>query len=412
MKTQLWDDERLARAALGSLLTYGATGVLGLAARLGPQAAWQRLKSGDLTTGEADQLAPENPDPAAAGQPSRPGRVKRVGGEAFAAWVETIDPAKVAEQTTQAGLRFLIPGDDEWPDELDELAVCTVNGMGGAPVGLWAGGPGHLAEWCRDAVALVGSRASTRYGEAVALRLASDLAGEPGRQPWTVVSGGAFGIDAASHRGALLVGGRTVAVSAGGLDVPYPPGNTALFHSIRQQGLAVSELPPGAHPTRHGFLARNRVIAALSAGTIIVEAAVRSGARNTASWAATLGRVVMAVPGPVTSAVSVTPHRLIRDGEATLVATADDVRALLQPIGESPELPNLGPARAADALSGDESVVREALPGRGGMTLSETALASGVPVPRCVEALHRLAERGLATTNEQGRWRACRQSTG
>jgi len=177
---------------------------------------------------------------------------------------------------------------------------------------------------------------------------------------------------------------------------------------VLTRGLAVSEMPPGSHPTRHGFLARNRLIAALSLGTLVVEAGARSGARNTVSWAGALGRVVMAVPGSVKSAMSVGPHRLIRDGEATLVSDTDDVRALLAPFGESPELPLGGPPNLIDELTGDLFVVREALPGRGGASINQVALAAGLPVPRCVKALHELAERGFATADDMGRWRACR----
>jgi len=382
-----WTEERLARAALGTLLRYGAMSVLELAARLGPQAAWQLLHGGDAEI------------EAQIGQPP-PG----TNGQSFRAWAAAVDPEQIACQTDKCGLRFIMPGDAEWPEKLIDLAHCDIDRQGGVPVGLWVAGPGHLTQWCEKAVAVVGSRASTRYGESVALQWASELAAAD--EGWTIVSGGAFGIDAASHRGALVAGGRTVGLFANGLDVSYPPGNAALIEGIKQNGLVVSELPPGSNPTRQGFLARNRLIAALSAGTIVVEAAARSGARNTASWAAALGRVLMAVPGPVTSALSETPHRLIRDSLATLVSNSADVCALLAPLGFGPQLPIGGPDRRGDELSGDLAVVREALPGRGGFSINEVALASGVPVQRCIEALGRLADLGYASANEVGRWRA------
>ena len=387
-----WTDERLTRVALGALLRFGATAVLALASAYGPDVAWQRVRDGAEVVG--DQA-----DDDAARVPS---------GAAFAAWANATNPRQVADATEQAGLRFLIPGDAEWPVVLNDLAGCTVGRMGGVPVGLWVAGPGRLTNWCRRAVSMVGSRAATRYGESVALSLASDLAGEVGEPHWTIVSGGAFGIDSASHRGALLVSGRTIGVFAGGLDSPYPPGNAQLFNELAEKGLVVSELPPGAAPTRPGFLERNRLIAALSQGTVVVEAALRSGARNTASWAGELGRVVMAVPGPVTSAMSATPHRLIRDGEAVLVSQAPDVRALLQPIGQGVELPLIGARLDGDELVGDAAALREALPGRGGKTLSEMALLSGVSVARCVAALNELASRGFAMMDDQGRWRLAR----
>jgi len=323
----------------------------------------------------------------------------------FTTWAASVNPTEIAHQTDQAGLRFIIPGDPEWPEGLDDLAHCDFIRLGGTPVGFWVQGPGHLAQWCQRSVAMVGSRASTRYGEAVALLLSSELA-KPSAG-WTVVSGGAFGIDTACHRGALAAPGRTIGLFANGLDIAYPPANDGLIQKLRHEGLVVSELPPGTHPTKHGFLARNRLIAALSLGTVVVEAAARSGARNTASWAASLGRVVMGVPGPVTSALSVTPHRLIRDGLATLVASAEDIIALLAPLGESPPLPLDGPDRWHDALTGDQIVVREALPSRGGMSVNEVALASGVPVTRSIAALNHMSSLGVVTTDDQGRWRVC-----
>ncbi|MCL2489376.1 MAG: DNA-processing protein DprA [Propionibacteriaceae bacterium] len=389
-----WTDERLTRAALGALLRFGATTVLALASQYGVGVAWQRVRDGAEV---ADAQADDGPDSA---------RVPS--GAAFAAWANATNPQQVADATEQAGLRFLIPGDAEWPGVLEDLAGCSVSRMGGVPVGLWAAGPGRLNSWCKRAVAMVGSRASTRYGESVALSMASDLAGEIGEPHWTIVSGGAFGIDSASHRGALLVSGRTIGVFAGGLDSPYPPGNAQLFREVAEKGLVISELPPGAAPTRPGFLERNRLIAALSQGTVVVEAALRSGARNTASWAGELGRVVMAVPGPVTSAMSTTPHRLIRDGEAVLVAQVPDIRALLRPVGQGDELPLIGARREGDELVGDAATVREALPGRGGKTLGEMALLSGVSVVRCLGALNELAGRGFAEMDDQGRWRVAR----
>ena len=148
---------------------------------------------------------------------------------------------------------------------------------------------------------IVGARAATPYGEHVTAELAYGLA----RRDVVVVSGGAYGIDAAAHRAALAAGGQTVVVSAGGLDRPYPPGNATLYDRAAETGLVVSESPPGCAPQRHRFLTRNRLIAALSTGVVVVEAAARSGAMNTAGHCRTLGRPLMAVPGPVTSPMSV-----------------------------------------------------------------------------------------------------------
>ncbi|MCL2652435.1 MAG: DNA-protecting protein DprA [Propionibacteriaceae bacterium] len=396
MSLNNWTDERLTRAALGSLLRFGATSVLALASRYGPDEAWQRVRAGV----EVIDRQPDDGDDDC--------RVPS--GDAFAAWANATNPREVADSTEQAGLRFLIPSDPEWPMALGELEGCAVGSMGGVPVGLWAAGPGRLASWSRKSVAMVGARAATRYGESVALDMASNLAGEVGEPHWTIVSGGAFGIDSASHRGALLMRGHTIGVYAGGLDSPYPPGNYGLFKDLVDKGLVISELPPGAAPTRHGFLERNRLIAALSQGTVVVEAALRSGARNTATWAGELGRIVMAVPGPVTSSMSTTPHRLIRDGEAVLVSQVADIRAMLQPVGQGDELPLIGARRDGDDLVGDVAAVREALPGRGGKTLSEMVLLSGVTITSCLDALSQLASRGFAMMDDQGRWRAVRNA--
>src|SRR6185436_1537913 len=181
-----------------------------------------------------------------------------------------------------AAMRFIGPGDDEWPSGLDDLRHAeSVQRRGGEPVGLWLRGPGHLAHLMERSVAIVGSRAATAYGNGIAADLAADLV----EYGVSVVSGGAFGIDGAAHRGALGAGGPTVGVLANGVDVAYPPAHATLFETLANEQLLVSELPPGAHPTRVRFLARNRLIAAMSRGTVVVEAALRSGARNTAGWA-------------------------------------------------------------------------------------------------------------------------------
>ncbi|MFT4109608.1 DNA-processing protein DprA [Propionicimonas sp.] len=151
-------------------------------------------------------------------------------------------------------------------------------------------------------------------------------------------------------------------------------------------------------------MARNRLIAALAPGTVLVEAAARSGARNTVTWANALGRVVMAVPGPVTSATSVTPHRLIREAEAVLVTTAADVLELLSPLGGRPAAP-ASERRATDELSTDELRVFEAVPGRGALPAGELALRAALTVPRCLAVLDLLAERGFLVQDEQGGWK-------
>jgi DNA processing protein len=246
---------------------------------------------------------------------------------------------------------------------------------------------------------MVGSRASTAYGDTVAAELAAELS-ESGR---TVLSGGAYGIDAAAHRGCLAGRTPTVAILAGGLDEPYPAGHRPLFDRIAEKGVMVSELAPGEHPTRVRFLARNRLIAAMTPGTVLVEAAARSGARNTVTWANVLGRIVMAVPGPITSATSITPHHLIREAEAVLVTRAVDVLELLSPLGRAnPRVP--GERRPTDELSAEELRVFEGVPGRGSIGAGDLALRAGMTLPTCLALLDQLAEQGFLVQNVLGQW--------
>lgn len=225
------------------------------------------------------------------------------------------DIAEVLDVSRALNLTFITPGHPHWPAGLRSLGDAM-------PIGLWVyGQPEALA---LPSIAIVGARSSTHYGEWAA----ADIAAGVSASGWCVVSGGAYGIDAAAHRGALAAGGKTVAFLAGGVDVPYPRSNELLFRAITESGALVSESPPGAQPLRHRFLIRNRLIAAASQGTVVVEARIRSGASATASHAAALGRDVMAVPGPITSPSSAGCHQLIRDG-AVLVTSAADVFELV-----------------------------------------------------------------------------------
>ena len=230
-------------------------------------------------------------------------------------------PARLAAWA-DSGYRLICPADPEWPTQLDDLGDAR-------PVVLWARGSEDLRFAAIRSVAIVGARAATAYGSHVAAEIAAGLAA----RGWTVVSGGAYGIDAAAHRGALAEGGPTVAVLASGLRFGYPKGHADLFAKVRGSGVMVSENPPDEAPSRPGFLVRNRVIAALSRGTVVVEAAIRSGALNTARHARELNRLVMAVPGPVTSTQSAGCHELIRDWAATCVTGVEDVIELVAPLG-------------------------------------------------------------------------------
>lgn len=228
----------------------------------------------------------------------------------------------VAEQLAAAeadGIYFLIEGDPGYPDGL------SFNVMGAhAPLGLWVLGilPPRLSA---NGLSVVGTRAATSYGEWVTRQIVSDL---PQRR--VIVSGLAYGIDGAAHQAALACGKRTIAVTAGGVDRVYPAGHSNLGRRIIAAGGAiVSELPPGKTPTRDQFLARNRLVVGLTAGTLVVEAGSRSGSTNAAGWAERLHRPLMAVPGPITSAASTGTNDLIRKGMAELVTSSNDIEEVL-----------------------------------------------------------------------------------
>jgi DNA processing protein len=292
------------------------------------------------------------------------------------------------------GIRLVCPGDLEWPDALDELGPAR-------PYALWVRGQAGLHLTCPRSVSVVGARAATGYGAHVAGEIAADL-GEAG---WAVVSGGAYGIDAAAHRGALATGAVTIAVLACGVDYAYPAGHAGLFAEIAEHGLVVSEWPPGRHPARLRFLVRNRTIAALTCGTVIVEAGERSGALNTARHAAQLGKPLMAVPGPVTSAQSAGCHRIIREWGATCVTRADDIIEMLSPLSADPS-GILGPSSASprDELDPDSARVLDALPARGAAGTSTIAAEAGVDLDTVLRCLGLLAGVGYIERCDRG-WR-------
>jgi DNA processing protein len=310
------------------------------------------------------------------------------------------------ELLASRGGRLITPDSDEWPLlAFAAFGAAEVRARGGPPMVLWALGPERLDAVAQRAAAVVGTRASTAYGEQVTGDLAAGLA----EHDVAVVSGGAYGIDGAAHRAALSGDGITAAVLAGGLDIPYPSGHSALLHRIAQHGLLFTEYPPGVRPARHRFLTRNRMVAAVAGAVVVVEAGLRSGAANTAAWARALGRVVAAVPGPVTSSASAGCHALLRNG-AELVTRAGDVVELVGRIGElAPEEPRR--TTALDALGEAERQVYEALPGRGAATVDEIAVASGLVPERVLGPLAMLEVAGLARRDD-GRWRIVRAAAG
>ncbi|MGZ4596156.1 MAG: DNA-processing protein DprA [Actinomycetes bacterium] len=311
----------------------------------------------------------------------------------YQARLPALDVDADLERAARFGARLLTPGCDDWPTVLDDLGPRR-------PLALWVSGGGRLGRLTGRAVAVVGARACTAYGEHVAAEVAAGLCD----RGWTVVSGAAFGIDAAAHRGALAVDGSTVAVLACGVDVVYPSARGRLLSGIRDGGVVVSELPPGCRPTKSRFLGRNRVIAALGRGTVVVEAALRSGAMNTAGHAASLSREVMAVPGPVTSPMSAGCHELVRSAAASLVTDAADIVDLVGEMGADAAPLRRGETRPHDGLDEVALRVLDALPVRQRAGPSSVARVAGLDVATVLRTLAVLSVRGLAESAE-GTWR-------
>lgn len=367
------EHERRARAALSRLLEPGDRRLAALVADLGATEVHRLL------------LAEQDPGGVRADVATR---------------LAGLDPARELDAAARAGIRFVVPGDDEWPAGLADLDSSEpLGGRGGAPLGLWLRGPGRLDD-LGGSVAVVGSRSATTYGAQVAGDLAAHVAaaGRP------VVSGGAAGIDLAAHRGALGARGTTVAVLACGVDVVYPKENTALFEHLAEHALLVSELPPRSGVTRVRFLTRNRLIAALAAVTVVVEAAVRSGALNTASWAERLSRPVLGVPGPVTSPTSQGVHELVRSGAAGLVTRGEEVLEVVGAAGEHLVAPRRTPPRLRDRLPPRDLQVLEALPVGVGADVTTLSRAAGIAVLDVGAAIERLRRQGLAVPDGPG-WR-------
>ncbi|MFE3583839.1 DNA-processing protein DprA [Streptomyces vinaceus] len=306
------------------------------------------------------------------------------------------DPRRDLATAARSGGRFICPGSPQWPTQLDDLGDAR-------PIGLWLRGRPDLRTWALRSVAVVGARACTPYGAHMAQTLAAGLA----ERGWVVVSGAAYGVDGAAHRGALAAGGATAAVLACGVDVAYPRGHTELLGRIAGQGIVLGELPPGSHPTPSRFVLRNRVIAALTRGTVVVEAAHRSGSLATARRAQRLGRFTMGVPGPATSGLSGGVHELLR-GEAVLVTDAAEVVELVGGMGElAPE--RRGPVLARDLLDQDTLRVLEALPAGRPAHAEDVALAAGTGTDEVIGRLYELHSLGFVERQGEG-WQLTTQS--
>jgi len=243
--------------------------------------------------------------------------------------LHTYSSEYLLDQIARIGARFVTPDSAEWPQRLHDLVT--------PPIGIVVKGLIPNA----PSVAIVGTRNPTMYGARVASEFSSGFAD----RAFVVVSGGAYGIDTHAHRGCLAAEGRTIAVVASGVDVDYPAGNSRLFAEIQESGAIISEVMPGVRARPERFLTRNRIIAAMSLGTIVIEAAFRSGSLRTARDAAELMRIVMAVPGPITSPTSDGCHRLIGERRAEIVTSVSDAMELLEPLT----------ARNTGTLGGDDT---------------------------------------------------------
>lgn len=339
------------------------------------------------------------------------GRHRLAGGPVPQSWRERgceVDRVAqtVAARAAKAGLRWITPGDVQWPSALADLDhVGPFHGSTGAPVGLWLRGTGDLAEVTEQAVAIVGARDCTTYGAECASEIAADCC-DAG---WSVVSGAAYGVDGCAHRGAFLMNKPTVAVLACGADVDYPRSHGALLNRIAENGVVVSEQAPGGRPMKGRFLSRNRIIAALSGGTVVIEAALRSGSLNTLTWADQLGRTTMGLPGPVTSRQSAGVHAAIRAGKAVLVTGGPDVVAELQGIGAEVEEQTSQPLTEFDQLPPEAQRTLDGLDWRAATTAAVLASTVRLGVGEVSRALDLLESRGLVT-NSGSEWTLVRRA--
>lgn len=380
------------RAAVAALLRIGEPGdelLKRLVDEIGPSAVLELVTAvGDGRTSAAEAAASLatiiHTDPVS-------GQI----GEAFDRWAvrgESAAGARDLDSVARLGGRLVIPSDDEWPTPLSDLGPA-------APLGLWVRGNARLDAALARSVSIVGARAASNYGT----KCASDLAWDLAARGISVVSGGAFGIDAAAHRAAIARDATTIAFMAGGVDRFYPAANSELFEQVLERGAIVSETAPGMTPMRHRFLLRNRLIAAASLVTVIVEAGWRSGALNTARHALELSRVVAAFPGSVYSASSTGTHRLIRLHEAELVTSCDDVLELID--DEEPSLFDTHNRHAEDPiddLDEREKICLNTLSATKALDVGTVAGRAGLTVANTLSALAVLELAGLSIRRDSG----------
>lgn len=366
--------ERVARSYLSAVVLGPSRLVADFVAAEGPLAAADAIRRGIVPAGIARRTA------------------------ARAGFTEA---ARDLERIAALGGRLCTPEDTDWPSWqlLPFDALDAENADHAPPLALWVRGAAAVGPLVERSIAVVGTRASTGYGETITTELADGVL-DAG---WTVLSGGAYGIDAMAHRTAVAGGRPTLAILAGGIDRPYPAGHTRLFAAIADgPGAVVSEYPPGTRPARHRFLARNRLLAALSSAVVVTEAGRRSGARNTVAWARRLGRPTMACPGPITSAASVGCHHMIRRGEAIVVGGSADVLAEITAGALSGELTE---SRPEDTLPRTTLLVYEAFDGHRRHDEQNLTFLSGIPIDDVRRGLARLELEDLVARDDDGWYR-------
>jgi DNA processing protein len=387
------DTERRSRAALSRLMEPQDAAGLALVQVAGAVDAL-RIATGQLLAGpelEREITALLSDGGAATSWAGMAASLKR-----WQPRIPDLAPERDLSTMARLGGRLIIPSDELWPAQLADLGIQE-------PICLWWRGQEQQLPGAATSIALVGSRDSTSYGAAVTGDIAYSLA----QRGFTVISGGAYGIDAHAHRAALAGASEavpTIAVMAGGVDRFYPSGNEDLLRAVCNQGAVLAEVPPGSAPTRYRFLQRNRIIAALSAVTVVVEARWRSGALNTAHHAETLGRGVGAVPGSVHSANSAGCHRLLRDGGAVCVTDAAEVAELAGPSGSALPDPRHGQAAVQDGLTLEDLILLDALPLRSTTSVEKLSVVAGLGQESVRAGLGRLGLLGLAVS-ERGGWK-------
>ncbi|WP_374010828.1 DNA-processing protein DprA [Leifsonia sp. LS-T14] len=401
-------EDRFARAALGTAIEPGDLEAGRLVSALGPVRLLHAIVDGVDAAGLlAEVRSRDQGDEGLARLPSSweeqssndrdtAAALERRVATALARWrprLSFAESARSIERAARIGARLLTPDSRWWPAGFAGLDD-------GPPLALWI--RGHARHFGRlgRSLALVGARASTEYGEHVAMESAAGLSD----RGFVIVSGGAYGIDAAAHRATLASGGVTIAFLAGGADRLYPAGNTELLRRIASEGVVVAELPPGSAPTRWRFLMRNRLIAAAATATVVVEAGHRSGSLNTAGHAAHMGRPLGAVPGSVLSPASAGCHRLIREYAATCVTTPDEMAELADPFGSGnpPPDPATPFALVREGGDGDERAVLSALSRVRSESADEIAARVALPFTRVAAVLGRLDLADRARESAEG----------